>query len=414
MPMTLSLRSAARACPQSDRRSPLRTIAAAQPAPPPAARLDLVTTRAGFDALEPSWNDLFQRAGRNIHLFQTFNWNWHWANHFLDEAERTLAIVTAHSGDRLVMVWPLVLERAGPIRELRWMGDPVSQYGDALIDEAAGAAGLLRAGLDFAVHETGASVLTLRKVRADSNVAPLLADIGAKVTAELTAPYLDLSSAPSFAEYEKRYSGGARRNRKRQRRRLADRGAVVLAWHTAGAEAEALAADAFRLKRRWLDERGIVSPALVDPRTARFFADATRADVRPAGCHAIALSCGGRTVTLEIGVRAKGRTAIHVITYDLDFEKTGAGSLLMEDSVARAIDDGMTVFDLLAPRDGYKLEWADDAVVVRDWAKPLSLVGRLYAGIYLGLVKRAAKRGLDALPVSVRRAIGRGLGRQAG
>ena len=33
----------------------------------------------------------------------------------------------------------------------------------------------------------------------------------------------------------------------------------------------------------------------------------------------LSLSCGGRPVALEIGVHGKGRSAIHVIAYDLDF-----------------------------------------------------------------------------------------------
>lgn len=379
----------------------------------PAARvvpptLDLVTTRAGFDALESSWNALFARAGRNTQVFQTFNWLWHWANHFLPAAGSPgpeLAIVTAHADGRLVMVWPLVLERVGPVKRLSWMGEPVSQYGDVLIDDVPDSSGLLRAAWDFVIQRTGAGVLQLRKVREDSAIAPLLAEMGATVTAELKAPYLDLASAPSFAEYEKRYSSGARRNRKRQRRRLEERGAVALSWHTDGVEAEALTAEAFRLKMIWLHHRGIVSPALADPRTARFFADATRAETHPAGCHVLSLSCGGRPVALEIGVHGKGRSAIHVIAYDLDYEKTGAGALLMEDSIRRACDDGMTVFDLLAPGDGYKLEWADNATTVRDWAAPVSLLGRAYATLYLGLIRTALKRGLDALPVGMRRGL---------
>jgi hypothetical protein len=46
--------------------------------PPAAAALTtfaIVADRAGFDALEPEWNDLFARAGRDTHVFQTFNWN---------------------------------------------------------------------------------------------------------------------------------------------------------------------------------------------------------------------------------------------------------------------------------------------------------------------------------------------------
>lgn len=370
------------------------------------AKLELITTRAGFDALELPWNALFHRAGRDTHLFQTFNWLWHWANHFLPKSgERglKLAIVTAHMDGHLVMVWPLVSERIGPITRLSWMGEPVSQYGDVLIDDLPDKAALLKAAWAFVVRETRASVFQLRKVRQDSTIAPLLEEIGATVVTELRAPFLDLKSAPSFAEYEKRYSSGARRNRKRQRRRLEERGATELQWYTSGTEADALTAEAFRLKQLWLSQRGLVSPALADPRTARFFADAARADVRPAGCHVLTLNSGGHPVAFEIGVRCKGRSAIHIIAYDLEFEKTAAGSLLMEDSIRRALEDGLAVFDLLAPGDGYKLEWADDSVVVRDWAVPLSLTGRAYSALYLGLFRTALKRALDALPVGARR-----------
>lgn len=388
---------------------PAAPRASVLPGPGPAApraALDLVTTRDGFDALEDAWNALFERAGRDIHLFQTFNWLWHWANHFLPppgEPGPELAIVTAHIGDRLVMVWPLVSERIGPLTQLTWMGEPVSQYGDVLIEDLPDAPLLLRAAWEFVAERTGASVLQLRKVRADSAIAPLLHEMGAMVLSELEAPYLDLTGASSFAVFEQRYSGGARRNRKRQRRRLEERGKTLLHWHTGGTEALVLAAAAFKLKLVWLNRRGLVSRALADPRTARFFADVTRAETRPAGCHVIALTSDGRPVAIEIGVRCKGRSAIHIITYDLDYEKSAAGALLMEDSIRRALEDGMTVFDFLAPADGYKREWSDDAVVVRDWAAPLSAAGRLYAVVYLGLIRRGLKRLVDALPIAVRR-----------
>ena len=40
----------------------------------------LITKRSDFDALEDDWNALFARAGRPTQVFQSFNWNWHWAN----------------------------------------------------------------------------------------------------------------------------------------------------------------------------------------------------------------------------------------------------------------------------------------------------------------------------------------------
>src|SRR5690349_2475846 len=91
------------------------------PVQDPRPVFDLVQTFDGFEALEAEWNALFERAGTDRHLFQTFNWLWHWANHFLpraaDDADVRLAIVSTRVAGRLVMVWPLVAERAGPLTE---------------------------------------------------------------------------------------------------------------------------------------------------------------------------------------------------------------------------------------------------------------------------------------------------------
>ncbi|MGE0022738.1 MAG: GNAT family N-acetyltransferase [Hyphomicrobium sp.] len=404
--------------PQSQASSRASSASTPRAAPAPSGvTFDLVTTRSGFDALEGAWNDLFARAGRDAHVFQTFNWLWHWANHFLADPGTDgtqLAIVTAHADGRLVMAWPLVTEAVGPMTRLSWMGEPVSQYGDLLIEERADKAEVLAAAWDFVVRRTGAGVVELRKVRAGSNVAPLLAAIGATVTADLTAPYLALSSAPSLAEYEKRYSSSSRRNRKRHWRRLEERGAASVVSHDSGLEAAQLAGEALRLKLAWLSARGLVSPALSDPRTARFFADVARADVRPAGCYVSAILSDGRPVALGIGVDCKGRSVLHVAAYDLGYEKVGAGGLIIESSFRRAFDRGMGVFDLMAPGDAYKLEWADDATAVCDWAVPISVLGRAYSTLYLGVLKSAVKRGLDAMPVGLRRGLASAMTRRSG
>lgn len=377
---------------------------------PPVLAYDygLVTTRAGFDALESEWNDLFDRAGSGQQMFQTFNWLWHWANHFLPETpggKLSLFIVTARQAGRLVLVWPLVKTKAGAAHQLRWMGEPVSQYGDVLIDKTCDNADVLKGAWQHLREHAGASVLQLNKVRADSHVAALLTNLRAQTANETTAPYLDLSSAKSYDDYETRYSSGTRRNRGRQRRRLAERGAITLEWHTSGPRTAALVSQAFDLKRAWLQSRGIISPALADPRTKQFFLDVTCASKHPAGCHVAALHCADKPVALEIGVQCRDRTAIHIIAYDLDFEKTAAGALLFEDSIRHAYDEGCSVYDLLAPGDSYKMKWADDAVAIADWSVPLNSLGWLYANVYTAALRPFAKRVVNALPASIRRAI---------
>lgn len=374
------------------------------------ATLDLVTTRDGFDALEASWNALFERAGRDIHLFQTFNWLWHWANHYLPahgESGPKLALVTAHIDGQLVLVLPLVKERFGPVTQLEWMGEPVSQYGDALVDDLpqADRSALLRKALDFVARETGASTLRLRRVREDSNIAPVLAERGALVVGETQAPYISLKGVETFEALLQRHSRSTQRNRNRQRRKLSERGALEFHYRTHGEEANAITALAFAYKRVWLASRGLYSRAFSDPRTAQFFADVSRAETHPAGCYVAALDSGGHTVAVEVGVRCKGRSAIHIGTYDLAYEKAAAGALLMEDSIRHALAEGMTGFDFLPPAYDYKLEWADTCMEVRDWALPLSAIGQVYATLYLRGLRGVLKHGVESMPLPIRRKI---------
>ena len=373
---------------------------------PRTLKLSFVSERAAFDALEAEWNALFERTATSKQLFQSFNWLWHWCNHYQDEAAVTkLAILTGRIDGRLVMVWPLVRETASGITELTWMGDPLSQYGDVLAECGEDANRFLAEAWEFIRSNAGADVVRLRKVRADARIAPLLASLNGLVTERLEAPFLDLASASNFAEYEKRYSGGTRRNRKRLFRRLDEQGAITMEEYEGGSKVRELVETAVALKRRWLRSRGLVSKAYADDRIIGFFSDAAASVERSTGCRVAVLSTAGRPVAIEVALKCKDRVALHIVVFDLDFEKSGAGVLLLEQSIRNAANTGTACYDLLAPGDSYKMDWADGTVGVEDWALPLSLKGRIYSRVYLGFVRERLKAAHAALPDSMRRAI---------
>lgn len=384
-----------------------------QAAKAPAVEFQFITERAQFDALEDEWNALFDRAGRPAQVFQSYNWNWHWANHYISGAPGgieglKLSIVTGRRNGRLIMIWPLVAERKRGITQLFWMGEPVSQYGDVIIDDVPDALAVMRAGWDFLASHAKGDVVRLRRVRTDAAVAPLMEQIGARIADRQKAPYIDLASAPTFSKYEERYSSHARKNRRRLRRRLEERGPVVCERHYGGPEARALAIKALELKAEWLRHRGLISHAISDARMSRFFADAAGGEEKTTNCIVSVLKSNGEPAALEVAFTCKGRLAMHVIVYDLRFEKSSVGVLLMEKCLADGYKDGLGVYDMLAPGDNYKLDWADGSADVYDWVKPLSLAGFTYARLYLGLIRVHAKTVLKSIPLSVRKVISRG------
>jgi len=369
--------------------------------------LEVVTTRAAFNALEAEWNALFDRAGRSIHVFQTFNWCWHWCAAFLTEDASKLFVVTARRQGRLVLILPLVREHSFGLTRLAFLGEPVTQYGDALVDVLADSASILATAWRFAIERSGADCVHLRRVRADANLAPLLAASGARISEKLAAPYLDLASAANFDAYEQRYSSKARKNRRRLLRRFEERAPATLETLLSGTRARELAELAILLKRAWLKDRGLVSPALTDPRTRTFFANVAEAKVRPAGCRVTSLETRGESTAIEIAFDCKGRRAVHVIVFALKYERASPGQLLIERSIRNCFDIGVGTYDLMTPADAYKLDWADGATEVNDWTLACTARGRIYADFYLARLRPQLKRAVNTATQRLRRLRGR-------
>lgn len=399
----------------------LASISHAQPTHPQGMAANnnidfqVITKRQDFDALEHDWNALFDRAGHGTHVFQTFNWNWHWANTYLPRDQQpkspmVLSIVTARRNGNLIMIWPLVSERAHGLTQILWMGDPVSQYGDLLIDDIDDKLNVMSLGWTFIQQTCRCDIVRLRHVRADANIAPLLAKLQAVATDRQQAPYLDLSSATTFNKYETRFTAKSRGNRRRLLRRLSDGRTVTFERHYAGQRACELVRQAIDLKAAWLRDRGLVSTAISDARMAEFMAAAVAGNDKSVACVVAALNVDGAPAAIEISFTCKGHLAQHVIVFDLKFEKAGVGILLMEQSLRDDFNDGIATHDLLAPTATYKMDWADATVDVNDWAIPMNLAGQVYAQVYLAHVRPRAKAAVQAMPTKLRKVVASGLG----
>ncbi|RTL64969.1 MAG: GNAT family N-acetyltransferase [Hyphomicrobiales bacterium] len=377
------------------------SLAAGAPSVPFAAAssgliVSIVRTRAQFDVLEADWNALFARCAKGAHVFQSFNWNWHWANVYLAEADNSLALIALYRGDRLVALWPLQEARLLGARVLEWMGAPVSQYGDILIDPDEDARAVLECGWRTITQDLRVDALHLRKVRADANVLPLLQTQRSRIASRSEAPFLDIASAPDLATYETRYSSKTRKNRRRLARRLAEAGAMRIERLADGPDAAEAARATVLLRRATLHATGRVSPALDDARYARFFAEAT-SGTKPCGCRVTRILIDGKLVASAIDVTQHGARAAHMIAHDLQYEACGPGVTMVGDWVQAAFEDGIGVLDLLAPAHSYKWDWADSSVDVADHVVATSWIGRSMVVPYLIEVRPRLKNAWEQL-----------------
>jgi CelD/BcsL family acetyltransferase involved in cellulose biosynthesis len=365
-------------------------------------KLAVTTSLREFHALEAEWNALFERAARPCQLFQSFAWLRHWADYYLDHRTR-LCIVTGRVRGRLMLVWPLVIVRRAGLKQVTWMGEPVSQYGDVLVDR--GHAELLAQSWSY-VKALGVNIVHLRKVRRDSVAYPLLTEPAVVVTNSTLAPYVNLASGRDLQTFEGRCSGKTRSNLRRHLRRLNEQGLVTFEQYGCGSATLDLVAHALALKGVWLDRRGVISPSLQDGRLQQFlFAVATGCEGSP-GMRVSAVRCHGRPIGIEISLECKNEVFGYILSHDFEFRKCGVGTLLAEYSIPTAHEHGYGKFDLLGPAESYKLELADATVEIADVAVPLTCGRALYLRWWLGFGRERVKRTLRFLPPSLVQMLG--------
>lgn len=432
------------------------------PAPAPAAAADISAPAAStldagivrdLDALVslgPAWNDLFERAGRAHQVFQTHGFVSSWAEAFIEpdrlqkiattrknaspEAARKkvilgqvsdpvgtrngretpaaacscqLAVVTIRRNGRLVLVWPLILQRRFGLRILSWLGEPFAQYADIVVDPHEAALPTMRAAWRH-VHATLApDIVCLRRVRRDATLHPLLDEIGATSCNPQEAPFVVLGPAAGSSGFEARQSGKARKNRRRLLRRLEECGKVEVKCLAGSDEAQRLAHEALAAKRDWVERRGLLAPAIAHPRFAGLMHTVVGPGAAATGCSLFALTVDGRTAAVAVGFRCKDRLMLHLITHAPEVEKFGAGVLNLEHVMRAAERDGIAMVDLLPPTAEYKMQWADGIMPVADYALALTAAGRIYKVLAEEVARPLVKSVFTALPVALRQRLAR-------
>lgn len=356
----------------------------------------IVDSPIAFLAMQAEWEALFERAGQPHQVFQSHAVLRHWMRHYLD-SRTSLSIITGRRGGCLVMAWPLIRQRRFGVVSLRFMGVPVAQFGDVLIEPAECDGSLMQAGWDC-LQRLDADVLDLRKLRADSALMRSGLVAGAVLRERLEAPFADLTFRVGPDGPSKAYASRERSNHRRRLRRLSERGAIAFGTVEPGPEAARLAVIAVAMKRASLLRHGIVAPTIADQRFSAFFHDLAGDAAGGSPLHITMITCDGAPIGLDLALDCKGTSFGHVIATHPEHERGGVGGILVHHSFASAKRRGNAIFDLLAPADAYKHEHADGLTAVSDLVLALSWKGGLAANYGLLNWRPFLKQAFRRLP----------------
>ena len=133
---------------------------------PDGAHMSLITAPGSLDSLEAGWRNLEECCAARHAVFQTFDWCRNWARVYATpESGSSLAVVAGYHHGALAFVWPLMAAAAGPANVLRWLSEPLAQYGDVLVAPGEDTATWMEAALAFLQQTGGYDAFWLRHVR---------------------------------------------------------------------------------------------------------------------------------------------------------------------------------------------------------------------------------------------------------
>jgi CelD/BcsL family acetyltransferase involved in cellulose biosynthesis len=297
------------------------------------------------------------------------------------------AEMTARSGMEPLIA---VFSRGGhattllPLRTERLLGariavpllHPLAQY-TTVIGAPVSADALDR--LCGALDKSGIDVLLMRRVREDSGLRDALAARGRSQCATETALFIEIEAIGTFAAYEASFSSSTRRNRRQRRQKLEALAGPISFELRRGEDALEAFDVALGWKRAWLAERGVSSPVFDHGPWERLLRDT----VASGAAIVSVLRAGSSLVAVEVGYADGASYMAYLGAFDPELSACSPGQEQMLRTIAWCFEAGFNRYDLLAPADDYKQQWAraETGVAIDDYAVALTSVGRGIAGL---------------------------------
>jgi CelD/BcsL family acetyltransferase involved in cellulose biosynthesis len=310
------------------------------------------------------------------------------------DADRA-AIVVAKRGGDITTIWPLRFEQRYGVKIATDLAAPLAQYSDVIgepLEEEAFS--LLRAKLR---HEFGVDAILCRGVRKDSGLAEALAHNG--IVDQSSAPFVDLKTYGTFQNYCARFSKQTARTRRQRRKKLEAKYGPLHFAVLNGKAGRDCVARALQWKRAWLDANALSSRVVGARDQQAILLEAAESSA----AHVSTLSVRGEPVSVELGFSGGGNYVAYMGAFDPSFAAYSPGQEQMLLTIEWCFAQGFARYDLLPPRDAYKLHWTRqlDEEPVCDHCIPLSSAGALYT-----LARRYArgpiKRTVLSLPTELR------------
>lgn len=378
--------------------SPRRRPEPAAHAPGPLSVM-VLRQPAALAAIAADWRRLESANPAASTVFQSFDWCMAWLEAASGVGEDLrLRVVTVWAEGRVVLIWPLAIRSLFGARVAHWLGEPMTQYGDALVAPSERRLEWLAAAFGEIRSWSDVDALEFRRVRTDAQILALPAFSGAEAALDDAAPYVDLGAARDASGAFKLRSSKTRNALKRKLQALEAEGPVRFDIASESLDQAAAAREALELKLAWLRSKGLASAGLSHPASAALI----EALAQRGGWIVSRLTIGDEIAAVELGLLHHSSYYSFLQSYSLRYARSGPGQVLFWKILEHFAAAGIARFDFLAPAYPHKREWASGEVQLHDFLFANTQVGRL-ASIYLSTIRPSLKELNQRLPMAVRR-----------
>lgn len=380
----------------------------------------VITTPEEMRRLESQWRLLEQTSSPNPYdhmyalsspdttpprlAFQSFDWCLSWVETFTQSSSYRLHIVVVCEGEKVLLIWPLMLEHMGFFKILRWLSFPLGQYGDVLTRDPKKTHLWMRFAWQHLRTLKVADTIHLRHVLENAVCHSFVTEHYFRTKSHNQAPFLIFSAFKTEEDFQNRFDKKQRQRRKKIHKKLeTDFGGPILGEGFLDTQiAPQLLHRVLEHKRTWLEGMGFFSKALAHPLLARFFITLSRKENQTCHVFLSQTSVHDKGIAWEIGLRHQGTHYCFITAHDPVLTEDSPARLHMDYSQTKAFQDGVCLFDLLIPSSPHKLRRSNGVLGAEDFYCALTWKGVILGHLSYRVFKPLVRRTYYALPPRLR------------
>jgi len=327
-----------------------------------AITVDVINDHATFSNLAPEWNETVERAGLT-HPFLRHEWLRTWWESF--GQGRTLNIMVARAGQKIIALAPLMLEKARingvPVRRVQFLHNDHTPKADVIVTERADEAfdalwaAILKARSKW-------DVLQFSQLPSDSpthSQIARLADAGSYATTlwqSDVSPYVELKS--DWNAYLQGRNAKLKSNLRNRLNRLSQLGEVSLEVISDREAVQSARDHALNLEASgWKREAGTAIHS--DPSVERFYTLLADRAAENGWLRLLFLTVNGRRIATAYASLYEDRLSFFKTGYDPEYAKYAPFKLLTYFAIRDGFAGDLREVDFLGDAEPWKLEWTD-------------------------------------------------------